>query len=198
MHWNPLPGSSLEGQWLRLSLLVQGLQVQYLFGELRSHMPHGQQMEAVQFSSVAQSCPTFCNPMDCSTPSFSVHHQPRSLLKLMSIELVMPSNHLILCWPLLLLPSIFPSIRVFSNESALRMRWPKYWSFSIDISPSNDYSGLTSFRMNWLDLLAVSPRDSQESSLAPQSKNLNSLAHSFLSSPTPTSIHDYWKNHSFD
>ena len=79
----------------------------------------------------------------------------RSLPKLMSIELVMPSNHLILCHPLLLLPSIFPSIRVFSNESALRIRWPKYWSFSFSISPSNEYSGLTSFRMDWLDLLAV-------------------------------------------
>ena len=79
----------------------------------------------------------------------------QSLLKLMSIELVMPSNHLILCCPLLLLPSIFPSIRVFSNESLLRMRWPKYWSFSLSISPSNEYSGLISFRMDWLDLLAV-------------------------------------------
>ncbi|CAI9177362.1 unnamed protein product [Rangifer tarandus platyrhynchus] len=80
---------------------------------------------------------------------------PRSLLKLMSIELVMPSNHLILCRPLLLLPSIFPSIRVFSDESALRIRWPKYWSFSFNISPSNEYSGLISFRMEWLDLLAI-------------------------------------------
>ena len=87
--------------------------------------------------------------MDCSTPGLPVHHQ------LMSIESVMPSNHLILCWPLLLLPSIFPSIRVFSNESALHIRWPKYWSFSFNISPSNEYSGLISFRMDWLDLLAV-------------------------------------------
>ena len=79
----------------------------------------------------------------------------QSLLKLMSIELVIPSNHLILCHPLLLLPSVFPSIRVFSNESTLRMRWPKYWSFSFNISPSNEYSGLISFRMDWLDLLAV-------------------------------------------
>ena len=77
------------------------------------------------------------------------------LLKLMSIELVMPSNHLILCRPLLLLPSIFPSVRVFSSESVLRIRWPKYWSFSFSISPSNEYSGLISFRMDWLDLLAV-------------------------------------------
>ena len=93
--------------------------------------------------------------MDCSTPGLPVHHQlSRSLLKLMSIESVMPSNHLILCRPLLL-PSIFPSIRVFSNESVLHIRWPKYWSFSFSISPSNEYSGLISFRMDWLDLLAV-------------------------------------------
>ena len=91
--------------------------------------------------------------MDCSMPGFLVHHQSQSLLKVMSIELVMPSNHLILCHPLLP-PSIFPSIRVFSNESVLRIRWPKYWHFSFIISPSNGYSGLISFRMDWLDLLA--------------------------------------------
>ena len=89
--------------------------------------------------------------MDCSTPGFPVHHQ----LKLISIKLVMPSSHLILCCPLLLLPSIFPSIRVFFKESVLHIRWPKYWSFSFSISPSNEYSGLISFRMDWLDLLAV-------------------------------------------
>ena len=93
--------------------------------------------------------------MDCSTPGFLVHHHSQSLLKLMSIESVMPSNHLILCRPLLLLPSIFPSLRVFSNDSVLHIRWPKYWSFSFSISPSNEYSGLISFRMDWLDLLAV-------------------------------------------
>ena len=100
---------------------------------------------SAQFSSVTQSCPTLC-----SIPGFPVHHQ--SLLKLMSIESVMPFNHLILCHPFLL-PSIFPNIRVFSNESVLRIRWPKYWSFSI--SPSNECAGLTSFRTDWLDLLAV-------------------------------------------
>ena len=109
----------------------------------------------VVFSSVTQSCLTLCDSMDCSTPGFPVHHQPQILLKLMSVELVMPSNHLILCGPLLLLPSIFASIRVFSNESALRIRWPKYWSFSYNISPSSEHSGLISFRMDWLDLLAV-------------------------------------------
>ena len=115
-----------------------------------------------------------------------------------SIELVMPSNHLILCCLLLLLPSIFPSIRVFSNESALHMRWPKYWSFSFSISPSNEHPALISFRMDWLDLLAVSPRDSQEYSPTPQFKSINSLALSFLYSPTLTSLHDHWKNHSLE
>ena len=108
-----------------------------------------------QFSSVAQLCLTLCDPMDCSTPGFPVHHQLPDLLKLMFIKLVMPSSHLILCHPLLLLPSIFPSIRVFSSESSLHIRWPKNWSFSFSISPSNEYSGLISFRMDWLDLLAV-------------------------------------------
>ena len=107
------------------------------------------------FSSVTQSCPTLCNPMDCSTPGLLSIINSRSLLKPMSIESVMPSNHLILCHPLLLLPSIPPSIRVFSNESALLIRWLKYWNFSFNISPSNKHPGLISFRMDWLDLLAV-------------------------------------------
>ena len=110
---------------------------------------------SVQFSSVTQSCLTLCNPMNHSTPGFPVHHQLQSPPKLMSIKSVMPFNHLILCWPLLLLPSIFPSIRVFSNESALRMRWPKYWSFSFSISPSNEHPGQISFKMDWVNLLAV-------------------------------------------
>ena len=112
-----------------------------------------------------------------------------SLPKLMSIESVMPSSHLILFCPLLLLPSIFPSIRVFSNESALCIRWPKYWSFSFNISPSNEHSVLISLRMEWLDLLAV--QDSQESFPTPQFKSINSLALSLLYSPTLISIHDY-------
>ena len=106
-------------------------------------------------SEVAPSCLTLCDPMDCSTPGFPVLHYVQSLLKLMSIESMMPSNHLILCHPLLLLPSIFPSIRVFSNESALCIRWPNYWSFIFSISPSNEYSGLISFRIDWFDLLSV-------------------------------------------
>ena len=105
-----------------------------------------------QFRSVAQSCPTLRDPMDCSTWGFPVHHQLPGLPKLMSIESVMPSNHLVHLCPLLLLPSIFPSIRVFFNESVLCIRWSKYWSFSI--SPSNEWSRLISFRIDWLDLLA--------------------------------------------
>ena len=110
-----------------------------------------------QFSSVAQSCLTLCDPINCSRPGLPVHHQLPEFTQTqpMSIESVMPSNHLILCRPLLLLPSIFPSVRVFSNESALGIRWPKYWSFSFNISPSNEHAGLISFRMDWLDLLAV-------------------------------------------
>ena len=109
----------------------------------------------MQFSSVAQSCLTFCNAMDCSSQASLFITNSQSLLKLMSIELVMPSNRLILCRPLLLLPSIFPSITVFSNESVLCIRWPKYWSFSFSISPSDEHSGLISFRIEWFDLLAV-------------------------------------------
>ena len=117
--------------------------------------------------------------------------------KPMSIESVMPSNQLILCCPLLLLPSIFPSIMVFSNESGLRMRWPKYWSFSFNISPSNEHPGLISFRMDWLDLLAV--KRTLRSLLQHHSSKGSILqCFSFLHSPTLTSIHDHWKHHSFD
>ena len=121
----------------------------------------------------------------------------QSWFKLMSISSVMPSNHLILCHPLLLPLSIFPSIRVFTNESVLCIRWPNYWSFSFSISPSNEYSGLISFRIHWVES-PCSPRDSQESSPTPKFKNISSSAFNFFYSPTLTSIHDYWKNHSFD
>ena len=107
------------------------------------------------FSSVTQSCPIFATPWTAACQASLSITNSQSLLKLMSIESVMPSNHLILCQPLLLLPSIFPSIRIFSSESVLRSRWPKYWSFSFSIRPSNEYSGLISFRMDWLGLLAV-------------------------------------------
>ena len=133
--------------------------------------------------------------MDCSTSGFTIS---QSLLKLMSIESVMPSNHLILCHPLLLLPSVFPSIRVFSNVSALRIRWPKYWRFSFSISPSNEYSGLISFRIDWFDLLAV--QDTLKSLLQHHSSKASILRLSafFMYDPTFTFLHDYWKNHSFD
>ena len=112
-------------------------------------------LPSVHFSSVTQSCPTLCDPMDCTYQASLSITNSRSPPKLMPIELVMPSNHLILCRLLLLLPSIFPSIRVFLNESALPIRWPKYWSFSFNTCPSNEHPGLISFRMDWLDLLAV-------------------------------------------
>ena len=108
-----------------------------------------------QFSSVAQSYPTLCNPITAAHQASLSITNSQSLPKLMSIESVIPSNHLILCRPILLLPSIFPSIRVFSNESALHIRWPKYWSFSFTISPSKEHPGLISFRMDWLDLLGL-------------------------------------------
>ena len=107
-----------------------------------------------QFSSAAQSHLTLCDPMDHSPPGFPVLYHLSELAQTLSIECVMRSNYLILCHPLLLLPSIFPSIRIFSNKSVLQLKWPKHWSFRFSISPSNEYSGLISFRMDWLDLLA--------------------------------------------
>ena len=152
-------------------------------------------MTPILCCSVAQSCPTLCEPGTAALQASLPFTISGSLLKLISIESVMPSNHLILCCPLLP-PSIFPRIKVSSNELVLRIRWPKYWSFSFNISPSNEHSGLLSFRIDWLDLLAV--QGTLESSPTPQFKSINSLALSFLYSPTPTSKHDYWKNHSFD
>ena len=151
-------------------------------------------MTSVQFSS--SLCPTLCALMTAAHQASLSTTNSRSLLRLMSVELVMPSNRLTLCPPLLL-PSVFPSIRVFSNESLLHIRWPKYWSFNFSISPCNEYSGLISFRMDWLDLLAVQ-RDSQGSSPKPQFQSTSSSVLSFLHSPTLTSIHDYRKNHSLD
>ena len=148
----------------------------------------------MHFSSVVQSYPTLCDPMDCSMPGLPVHHQLPEFTQTHVHELVMPSNHLILCCSLLL-PSILPIIGIFSNESALHIRWPKYCSFSFRISPSNEYSGLISFKMDWLDLL-------QSKGLSRVFSNTTVQKHQFFSaqlySPTFTSIHDYWKNHSFD
>ena len=137
------------------------------------------------FSSVTQSHPTLCDSMDCSLPGIPVHHRLPELAQLMYIELVMPSNHLILCHPLLLLPSIFPSIRVFSNESVLRIKWPKYWRLSFSISPFSEHSVRTDFLQNWLAGSPCSPRESSST----QFKSINSLALSFLYSPNLTSIH---------
>ena len=138
-------------------------------------------------SSVAQSCPILCYPVDSSTPGF--------LLKLTSIESVMPSDHLILCHPLLLLLSILPTIRVFSNESVLPIRWPKYWSFSFTISPSSEYSGLIFFSIDWFDVAVQGTLKSLS--------NTTVQKHQFFSAqllygPTFTSIHTYWENHSFN
>ena len=155
----------------------------------------------MQFSPVPRLCLTLCNPMGCSTPGLPILHTVSwSLLKLMSIESGMPSNHLILCRSLLL-PSIFPSIRVFSSESALCIRWPKYWSFSFSISPSNEYSGLISFRIDWFDVLAIQGTVKsllQQFSTFPQFESISPSVLSFLYGPTLTSIHDYWENDSFD
>ena len=152
---------------------------------------------SVQFSSVTQSCPTLCDPMNSSMPGLPVHQQLPELLKLMSIESVMPSSHLILCCPLLLLPPIPPSIRVFSNESTLHMRWPKYWSFNFSISPSNEHPGRISFRMDWLNLLAV--QGTLKSLLQHHSSKPSILWHSAFF--TVQLSHPYMttgKNHSLD
>ena len=135
--------------------------------------------------------------MNRSTLGLPVHHQILEFTQTHAIESVMPSSHLILCCPLLLLPPIPPSIRVFSNESAHRLRWPKYWNFSFSISPSNEHPGLISFRMDWLDLLAV--QGTLKSLLQHHSlKSSIFSVLSFLHSPILTSIHDHWKNHSLD
>ena len=141
-----------------------------------------------QFSSVTQSCPTLCDPMDCSMPGFSVHQQLLEPIQLMSIESVIPSSHLTLCHPLLLPLSIFPSVRVFSSEPVLCITWPKYWSFSFSIIPSNEYSGLISFRMDWLDLLVVQGalksllqhHSSESSILRPSAFFIVQLSHPYM------------------
>ena len=153
-------------------------------------------VNSTQFSSAIQLWLTLCNLWTAACQASLSMTNSQSLLKLMSIESVMPSNHLILFCPLLL-PSILPSTRVFSNESVLRIRWSKYWSFSFSISPLNEYSGLFSYKIGWFVLLSVS-RDSQESSATPQFKSINSLALSLLYSPRLTPMHDHWKNHSLD
>ena len=154
-------------------------------------------ISSVQFSSMTQLCPTLCDPMDCSASGFPVCYHSWSLLKFTSIDSVMPSNHIILCHPLLLLPSVIPSIRVFSNESVLRIRWPKYWSFTFSISSSNENSELISFRMDWLDLFAVQGivksllqhHSSKASILQCSDFLIVQLSHPYMT---------YLKNHAFD
>ena len=142
-------------------------------------------------SSVAKSFPTFWDPMDFSTPGSSVLHHLLELAQIQSIESVVFSNHLILYFPILLLASIFPSIRVFFKESVLHIMWPRYWSFSFSISPSNEYSGLISFWIDWFDLLAV---QGTLVFLKMQFKSISSLTCSLLYGPTLISVRNYWKN----
>ena len=150
-------------------------------------------LHCVQFSSVTQSCPTLCDPMNHSTPGLPVHHQLPEFTQTHIHRVgdaIQPSHPLSSPSPL---PPIPPSIRVFSNESALRVKWPKYWNFSFNVSPSKEHPGLISFRMDWLDLLAV---QGTLKSLLQHHSSPSVL--SFLYSPTLTSIHDHWKNHSLD
>ena len=155
--------------------------------------------DKIYFNTVQLSCSVVS---DSATPwttalqaSLSITNS-QSLPKLMSIKSVMPSNHLILCCPLLLLPSILPSNRVFSNELVLRIRWPKHWSFTFNITPFNEHSGLISFRMDWLDLLAV--QGTLKSLLQQHSSKASILLHSAFCIVQLTSIHNHWKNHSLD
>ena len=165
------------------------------FGSSRDPVSAALCLLYVQFSSVAQLCRTLCDHMDCSMLGFPVHHQLPELAQTMSTESVMSSKHFILCRPLLLPPSVFPSIKVFSSESVLCIRWPKYQSF---ISPSNEYAGLISFRIDWFDFLAV--QRILKSLLQDYSSkaSVRSSVLSRLHGPTLTSIHSYWKNHSLD
>ena len=153
---------------------------------------------SIEFSSVAQSCPTLCNPMNHSMVGLPVHRQLPEFTQTQVHQSVMPSSHLSLCRPVLLLPLIAPSIRVFSSESTFHTRWPKYWSFSFSISPSNEHPGLISFRMDWLDLFAV--QGTLKSLLQHHSSKASILWRSafFTVQLSHPSIHDHWKNHSLD
>ena len=150
----------------------------------------------IQFSSVSQSCPTLCDPMNHSTPGLPVHHQLPEFTQThvhRVSDAIQPSHPRSSPSP----SAPNPSLRVFSNESSLCMRWPKYWSFSFSITPSKENPGLISFRMDWLNLLAIQGT-LKSLSPTPQFKSINSSAVSFLHSPTLTSIYDHWKNHSLD
>ena len=201
--WRPLPfqldqwAASHFRAWLESSEIFRGLAakkcptVQMLNLIPTAHINNENSLQfihSVLSDSLRPHEPQHTRP-PCPLPTPGVHSDSTS------IESVMPSSHLILCCPLLLPPSILPSIRVFSNESVHRIRWPKYWSFSFNINPPNEHLGLISFRIDWLDLLAV--QGTLKSPPTPQFKSISSSARSFLYSPTLVSIHDYWKNHSF-
>ena len=186
-----------ENTWLQFLFSRLILTILEAFTSIIHELSSKSMLTCTQFSSVQSLSRVWL----FATPWIAAHQASLSitnwsLLKLKPIESVMPSSHLTLCRHLLLLPPIPPSIRVFSNESTLRMRWPMYWSFSFSISPSNEHPGLISFRMDWLDILAV--QGTLKSLLQHQFKSINSSALSFLHSPTLTSIHDHWKNHSLD
>ena len=160
-------------------------------------IPTVQQSDSIHLAQSLSNVQLFVTPWTAARQASLSITNSWNLLKLTSIESVIPSNHLTLCHPLLHLPSIFPSIRIFSNESALRIRWPKYWSFSFNISPSNEHPRLISFRMDWLDLLGV--QGTLKSLLQHHSSKASILRCSaFFYSPTLTSIHHYWENHSLD
>ena len=167
----------------------------WLWDIFQTHLVFDDSFEKYCCCSVAKSCLTLCNPMNRSTPSLPALHCLLSLLKFISTESVKTSNHLILCHSLLLLPSIFPSIRVFSSESALH-RWSKYWSFSFSTSPSNEYSGLISLRIDWLDLLAV--QGTLKSLLQHHNSKASVLQYSVFFMVQRSHPHGMWKNHSFD
>ena len=188
--WSDFPQRNqdciLQKEWHVPKMVMEKLTIHNESNGIRalSYMVHSVQFSSVHsLSHVRHFATPWITPRQAS---LSITNS-QSLLKLKSIKSVMPSSHLILCHPLLLLPSIPPSIRVFSNESTLRMRWPKYWRFSFSISPFNEHPGLISFRMDWLEYYTT-----------PQFKSINSSALSFLHSPTLTSIHDHWENHSLD
>ena len=170
-----------------LTIISTLIQPYFLFGLL-----------SFQFSSVQllSHVELFTTPQTAAHQASLSLTNSWSLLKLMSVQPMMPPYSLILCHPLLLLPSIFLSIRVFTSESVLHVRWPKYWSFSFSIHPSNEYSGLISFSIDWFDLLSV--QGTLKNPPTPQLKSINPSVLSFLYNPTLTSIHDYWKNHCFD
>ena len=184
--------NSLEVQWLGLCAFTADGPGSILCW--RTKIPKPQDSAYVSSVLSLSRVQLFATPWTAAHQASLSITSSQSLFKLMSIESVMLSNHLILCRPLLLLPSVFPSIRVFSNESVLCLRWPKYWSFNIN--PSNEYSGLISFRIDWLDLLAV--QGTLKSLLQFHSSKASILWHSALCIVQLTSIHEYWKNHSFD